>query len=87
MAAAQRFPEILSWLLVGRFTDQRRLEDSGRNECSSSFSVWSGIRQIGVLVQWQWKQGRHETMMDYAHRLHGIRIGLRGTVMRPLETE
>lgn len=87
VAAAQRFPEILRWLLVGRFTDQRRLKDSGRNECSSSFSVWSGIRQVGVLIQWQWKQGRHETMMDYAHRLHGIRIGLRGTVVRPLETE
>lgn len=87
VAAAQRFPEILSWLLVGRFTDQGRLKDSGSNECSSSFSAWSGIRQIGVLMQWQWKQGRHETMMDYARRLHGIRTGLRGTVVRPLQTE
>lgn len=87
VAATQRFPEILSWLFVGRFTDQRRLQDSGRDECSSSFSVWSGIRQVGVLMQWQWKQGRHETMMDYARRLHGIRIGLRGTVVRPLQTE
>lgn len=87
VAAAQLFPEILSWLLVGRFTDQRRLKDSGRDECSSSFSVWSGIRQVGVLVQWQWKQGRHETMMDYARMLHDIRIGLRGTVVRPLQTE
>lgn len=86
VAAAQRFPEILSWLLVGRFTDQRSLKDSGRDECSSSFSVWSGIRQVGVLMQWQWKQGRYETMMDYARRLHGIRIGLRGTVVRPLKT-
>lgn len=87
VAAAQRFPEILSWLLVGRFTDQRKLKDSGSDECSSSFSVWSGIRQVGVLMQWQWKQGRHETMMDYARRLHGIRIRLRGTIVRPLETE
>lgn len=87
VAAAQCFPEIMNWLLVGRFTDQRRLKDSGRNECSSSFSVWSGIRQVGVPIQWQWKQGRHETMMDYARRLDGIRIGLRGTVVRPLEAE
>lgn len=87
VAAAQRFPEILSWLLVGRFTDQRRLKDSLRNECSSSFSAWSGIRQVGVLMQLQWKQGRHETMMDYARRLHGIRIELRGTIVKPLKTE
>lgn len=87
VAAAQHYPEILSWLLVGRFTDQRRLKDSGRNECSGSFSAWSGIRQVGVPMQWQWKQGRHETMMDYARRLHGIRIRLRGTVVRPLDTE
>lgn len=86
VAAAQRFPKILSWLLGGRFTDQRKLKDSGSDECSSSFSVWSGIRQVGVLMQWQWKQGRHETMMDYARRLHGIRIRLRGTIVRPLET-
>lgn len=87
VAAAQRFPEILSWLLVGRFTDQRRLKDSLRNECSSSFSAWSGIRQVGVPMQLQWKQGRHETMMDYARRLHGIRIELRGTIVKPLKTE
>lgn len=86
VAAAQHYPEILSWLLVGRFTDQRRLNDSEGNECSSPFSLWSGIRQIGVQMQWRWKQGRHETMMEYARRLHGIRIGLRGSVVRPWKT-
>ena len=82
--ASRHFPEIHSWLLVDRYTEQRRL-------CNSPFSnpglepeairSWSGLEHKEVPLTGPYWRFCHETMLEYATRLKSLHDQLKGKVL------
>ncbi|KAI1741312.1 ankyrin repeat-containing domain protein [Xylaria scruposa] len=70
---ARAHQEIVDWLLIGRFLDQRKLSASATREDNAPIRAWSGVSSIPVRMKWEWRQMRDETLLEYAGRSQKIR--------------
>jgi hypothetical protein len=77
--------KITAWLLVGRFTEQRKLEDPNTQDCIefSSLHPWSGPQQKPMRLTGFRERKLHESLRDYVFRLARIRKYMRGKVLPP----
>ncbi|KAI0873129.1 ankyrin repeat-containing domain protein [Hypoxylon argillaceum] len=72
VSAGRGYQDVISWLLVGRFCDQYKLQASAMYE-DKPVHPWSGIMGVPIRVKWEWKQMRNETLLAYARRSEAIR--------------
>ncbi|KAI0544531.1 ankyrin repeat-containing domain protein [Xylaria curta] len=70
---ARAHQEIVDWLLIGRFLDQRKLSASAMREDNAPICAWSGVSSIPIDMKWEWRQMRDETIWEYAGRSQMIR--------------
>ncbi|CZR48872.1 uncharacterized protein FPRO_12314 [Fusarium proliferatum ET1] len=72
------YPNITQWLLVGRFQDQKKLEDKAFNgECA--IRPWSGKTEYMTLLKGSHRRRWEESTLDYCKRLAGLKRILRGS--------
>jgi ankyrin repeat protein len=50
LKAAEKFPDIVKWLLVGRFSEQGKLEQSPNSDSDSEEKPWAGSWSANVLL-------------------------------------
>ena len=82
--ASRHFPEIHSWLLVERYTEQKRLCDSPSLNSGLDaipFRLWSGLERKEVPLTGPYWRFCHETMLEYATRLRSMHDQLKGKVL------
>ncbi|ETS82874.1 hypothetical protein PFICI_04750 [Pestalotiopsis fici W106-1] len=87
LEVGKRFKGVVRWLLVERWTDQRRILPG------SCFSVgdvevrpWSGITTVALKLHGpgeRFGQQRSETKLAFLGRMHTLRTSLRGQVVYP----
>lgn len=82
IAIAHKSQQVLDWLLVGRYVDQRKLVYREQEQRGVSVVDWSGVCLAEVPSKWEWQQRRDETMLQYARRRQAIILELRGEVVR-----
>jgi ankyrin repeat protein len=82
-AFAQNSPAILQWLLVGQYTEQRKISFApGETHCSEErIRPWSGVTQVSLPLIGERKQRHEESLFDYVVRLHEIKRAFRGKVV------
>lgn len=72
------YPNITQWLLVGRFQDQKKLEDKAfYGECA--IRPWSGRTEYTTLLKGSHRRRWEESTLDYCKRLAGLKRILRGS--------
>lgn len=82
---------VKAWLLVGRFTDQRRLtgsqDDARTYDDASEPQVrhWSGTALAKLRLVGRLEMQAHESLIDYMKRSAGIRRNMRGKVVQTVE--
>lgn len=82
LAVAKHFPEICEWLLVGRYTEQLKIDVSGQTGPSSNVvQPWLGLEQRRIPLTGEYGRFGDETMLEYACRLNRLRRGLEGKVL------
>ncbi|KAK8004617.1 glycoside hydrolase family 3 protein [Apiospora arundinis] len=85
--AAQKFPDILNWLLVGRFVDQAKLSTApscpngldGDNTVGSY--AWSGPRKVEFIITGAMERHPKESSLEYWTRLMREKKAWRGKVV------
>ena len=82
-SASTHFPEIHSWLLIERYTDQRKIPaaTSGDAEKQREYRPWSGLEPKELPLKRPLWRFCHESMFKYAVRLRQIEKRLRGHVL------
>lgn len=79
--AAEKYPEVVEWLLVGRYTGQKKLERGPGVETEpSAFRLWSGVRAVEVPLSGKLARSAGKSMLDYCVRLHEFRRDMEGKV-------
>lgn len=84
-----RFPALMEWIFVTRYTEQPKIANScpGEREEEGAVSHWAGICVVAVRMKWEWKKGWAESMLEYARRRYAILEALRGAVAIPYSEE
>ncbi|XXG99818.1 hypothetical protein Hte_006159 [Hypoxylon texense] len=75
---------IRDWLLVKRFTESLRIESGSRQSHSDQMPrecMWSGIAQAKLRLVGKWEMQPHESSLDYAKRLAGLRKRWKGKIV------
>ncbi|KXH66161.1 hypothetical protein CSAL01_10426 [Colletotrichum salicis] len=64
-------PRVLRWLLVDRFTDQKKLDHCWYDSTSLSakYRPWSGVQKAEMIISGQWERQPHESSRQYWARL------------------
>ncbi|GME39292.1 uncharacterized protein K452DRAFT_357690 [Neofusicoccum parvum] len=79
--AAEKYPEVVEWLLVGRYTSQKKLERSPGVETEpSAFRSWSGVRAVEVPLSGKLARSAGKSMLDYYVHLHEFWRDMEGKV-------
>ncbi|KAF2143360.1 uncharacterized protein K452DRAFT_357690 [Aplosporella prunicola CBS 121167] len=82
IGTAKHFPEIRQWILVGRYTQQRKIaDDSGGNREQREFKPWSGLEQMEIPLTGNYGRHAEETTLDHVCRLQRMREDLAGEVL------
>ncbi len=86
LAAGRRSKKVIAWLLVGRWTEQGRVDGgdsplSGTDWCEEEFQPWSGIGKASLPLVGRRERQPHESSVDYAVRLSALKRRLRGTII------
>lgn len=87
--AARNYQAIVAWLLVDRFTEQRKI--SGLADISSSAHTtnivkgWSGIAEAELVITGTDERQVHESALNYWIRLMSVKKGWRGRIVRQNE--
>lgn len=84
VAAAQDFPEIVSWLLVGRFTEQAKIEvapPGWLTDQQSGIRPWSGYRLGKFSLSGRYARHWGDSSLRWLSCLEKARRNLRGQVV------
>lgn len=87
--AARNYQAIVAWLLVDRFTEQRKI--SGPAEIISSAHTtnivkgWSGIAEAELIITGTDERQVHESALNYWIRLMAVKKGWRGRIVHQNE--
>jgi hypothetical protein len=77
-----RSKSVKRWLLVERFSEQRRIEPANRHSWSGvETHPWSGVAQAQLRLMGKRQMQPHESSLDYAKRLARIRSAWQGKVV------
>ncbi|KAK1458788.1 hypothetical protein CCUS01_09042 [Colletotrichum cuscutae] len=78
-------PRVLRWLLVDRFTDQKKLDQSCHASTSPSadYKPWSGIQKAEMIISGRWERQPHESSQQYWARLSNMTEDFRGKFLPP----
>ncbi|KAK1455122.1 hypothetical protein CMEL01_03882 [Colletotrichum melonis] len=78
-------PRVLRWLLVDRFTDQKKLDQFCHESTSLStcFKPWSGIHKAEMVISGQWERQPYESSQQYWARLSNMTKDFRGKFLPP----
>lgn len=86
--AAQKFPDILSWLLVDRFTDQAKLpaaatvsDGLGDGDLHDVSYTWRGPIQAELVITGAMERRPRESLREYWARLMRVKKAWRGKVV------
>ncbi|KAH8882459.1 ankyrin [Thozetella sp. PMI_491] len=79
---AKGYPKILQWLLVDRFTEQRKLKDgdAAAGPGDSPLKPWSGTTCVEWPLAGDTRRKSWEALQNYLIRLERLRTDLRGKV-------
>jgi len=83
LAHAARYKRIQRWLLVGRWTEQRRISASPHdgNDREQSIKSWSGLREVSEPLGLEYKQRRDETLLMWHIRKRQMLKWFEGRVL------
>ncbi|KAK1510762.1 hypothetical protein CTAM01_01335 [Colletotrichum tamarilloi] len=78
-------PRVLRWLLVDRFTDQKKLDQFCHESTSLSigYKPWSGTQKAEMIISGRWERQPHESSRQYWARLSSMTEELRGKFLPP----
>ncbi|KXH52550.1 hypothetical protein CSIM01_09131 [Colletotrichum simmondsii] len=78
-------PRVVHWLLVDRFTDQKKLDQIGHESTSLStcYKPWSGIHKAEMIISGRWERQPHESSRQYWARLSNMTEDFRGKFLPP----
>ncbi|EXF76380.1 hypothetical protein CFIO01_07637 [Colletotrichum fioriniae PJ7] len=78
-------PLVLHWLLVDRFTDQKKLGNSCHEwtSLSADYRPWSGIQKAEMVISGRWERQPHESSRQYWARLSSMIEEFRGKFLPP----
>ncbi|KAK0380216.1 hypothetical protein CLIM01_02441 [Colletotrichum limetticola] len=78
-------PRVLRWLLVDRFTDQKKLDQFCHESTSLSTCLkpWSGIHKAEMVISGQWERQPYESSQQYWARLSNMTKDFRGKFLPP----
>ncbi|KAK7460088.1 hypothetical protein Landi51_00337 [Colletotrichum acutatum] len=78
-------PRVLRWLLVDRFTDQKKLNPSCHESTfpSTNYRPWSGIQKAEMIISGRWERQSNESSRQYWARLSSMTEQLRGKFLPP----
>lgn len=79
-----RSKDVRRWLLVERFTEQRRIDTRPQWRNSEGLRPWAGTAMARLKLVGDRAMCYHETLMDYAGRLARMRMEWRGKVIPPI---
>lgn len=87
--AARDHKAILAWLLVHRFTEQRKLSDPVESESTAhsaeDVKPWSGVVRRDLIITDRAQRQVHESARDYWFRLMAVKKDWRGKVVEQHE--
>ncbi|KAK1690387.1 ankyrin repeat-containing domain protein [Colletotrichum godetiae] len=68
-------PRVLRWLLVDRFTDQKKLDQFCHESTSrtSGYRPWSGVQKAEMIISGRWERQPHESSHRYWARLSSMK--------------
>lgn len=79
---ARHFPEIRRWLLVDRYTQQRKIENGSVGGFESDGrGFWAGLKTLEVPLTRQWGRFGAESTLDHLRRLNARKRELEGEVL------
>lgn len=79
---ARQFPEVQRWLLVDRYTQQRKLENGSVGGLQSDGrGFWAGLKTLEVPLTRQWGRFGNESTLDHVRRLSVRKRELEGEVL------
>ena len=83
LAHAPKYKRIQRWLLVGRWTEQRRISASPHdgNDREQSVKSWSGLREVSEPLGLEYKQRRDETLLMWNIRKRRMLKWFEGRVL------
>ncbi|KAK1573697.1 ankyrin repeat-containing domain protein [Colletotrichum navitas] len=84
VTAAKDFPDVLNWLLVGRFTEQSRIEESSVDWSSDSevnVCFWSGYWAGVFPLEGKYTRGWGDSMLRWLSCLEKARRNCKGKVV------
>lgn len=85
--AAFRYPDIVAWLLCGRFTSQRALCDIADFDTrGKNLELWSGIEERNVLLSGELGRLEEESLLEQCIRISHFRRDNLGIVVQLVET-
>lgn len=71
--AAYKFPNIVHWLLVGRYYEQSRLCYPTSTSDHTPVRPWSGVRALAIPLEGRFAKMNTETRLAYVRWIHDIR--------------
>lgn len=89
LVAARNHETIVDWLLVDRFTEQKKISDpadiSSSAHTTNIVKGWSGISKAELVITGTNERQVHESARDYWIRLMAVKKGWRGRIVRQNE--
>lgn len=80
---AERYPDIKEWLLVGRYTQQRKIDVSAEADAPERVcQPWAGLMKVEVPLIARYGQFAEESLLQYAIRLAQYKRDFEGYVLR-----
>jgi hypothetical protein len=81
LQAAKEFPSVVEWLLVHRYTEQRKISTRSHENSELEIRDWSGPRSAGVIITGLYSPEPMGSSKDRVIELARIRRELRGEVV------
>lgn len=80
---AERYPDIKEWLLVGRYTQQRKIDVATEADAPETVcQQWAGLMKVEVPLIARYGQFAEESLLQYAIRLAQYKRDFEGYVLR-----
>lgn len=79
--AAERYPEIVAWLLCGRFTSQKALSDCAHPDTvDQPYGLWAGTETLEISLSGKLRRRWEESLLEQCIRISQFRSSRLGTV-------